>query len=111
MGTKAKKRRMHVLLGLRCGSIVVRLAAKSGTGFAGCGSRLAPRGEYRNDKATGSWGAYVPDLRGVIACDSREEVEFLIREAVEFHVEGFRAEGLAVPAPASWAGTPEIAAA
>jgi predicted RNase H-like HicB family nuclease len=59
-----------------------------------------------------NWGAYVPDLPGVIAAgDSREEVESLILEAVEFHIEGLRAEGLAVPPPTSWAGTLDIAAA
>ena len=64
------------------------------------------------EKGESTWGAYVPDLRGVIAAgDSREEVELLIREAVEFHIEGLNAEGLAVPPPASWAGTIEIAAA
>jgi predicted RNase H-like HicB family nuclease len=54
-------------------------------------------------------GAHVPDLPGVIAMgDSREEVESFIREAVEFHIEGLRAEGLAVPPPASWAGTVDV---
>lgn len=63
-------------------------------------------------KGDRTWGAYVPDLPGVIAAgDSREKVESLIREAVEFHIEGLRAEGLAVPPPASWAGTLEIVAA
>jgi predicted RNase H-like HicB family nuclease len=64
------------------------------------------------EKGDRTWGDYVPDLPGVIAAgDSREEVESLIREAVEFHIEGLRAEGLAVPPPASWAGTLEIVAA
>ncbi len=64
------------------------------------------------EKGALSWGAYVPDLPGVIAAgDSREEVESLIREAVEFHIEGLKAEGLAVPPPASSAGTLEIVAA
>ncbi len=64
------------------------------------------------EKGDSSWGAYVPDLPGVIAAGaSREEVESLIREAVEFHIEGLRAEGLAIPSPASWAGTLEIVAA
>ncbi len=64
------------------------------------------------EKGDSTWGAYVPDLPGVIAVgDAREEVESLIREAVEFHIEGLRAEGLAVPPPASWAGTLEIVAA
>lgn len=64
------------------------------------------------EKGDATWGAYVPDLPGVIAAgDSREEVESLIREAVEFHIEGLKAEGLAVPEPASWAGTLDIGAA
>ncbi|MBK7927111.1 MAG: type II toxin-antitoxin system HicB family antitoxin [Bryobacterales bacterium] len=64
------------------------------------------------EKGDSTWGAYVPDLPGVIAAgDSREEVECLIREAVEFHIEGLKAEGLSVPPPASSAGTLEIVAA
>ena len=48
-----------------------------------------------------SWGAYVPDLPGVIAVgDSREEVERSIREAVEFHLDGLRAEGIEIPSAA-----------
>ncbi|MEE4302158.1 MAG: type II toxin-antitoxin system HicB family antitoxin [Pseudomonadales bacterium] len=49
-----------------------------------------------------SWGAHVPDLPGcVAAADSREEVLVLIREAIQFHLEGLRAEGEHVPAPSS----------
>jgi predicted RNase H-like HicB family nuclease len=56
-----------------------------------------------------SWGAYVPDLPGVIAVgDTRDEVERLIRVAVEFHLEGMRDEGMSVPPPASFAGALEI---
>jgi len=52
-----------------------------------------------------SWGAYVPDLPGVIAVgDSRDEVQRLIQEAVEFHLEGMREEGISIPPPASFAG-------
>jgi predicted RNase H-like HicB family nuclease len=47
-----------------------------------------------------SWGAYVPDLPGVIAVgDSRDEVERLIREAVEFHIEDMREEGIRPSCP------------
>lgn len=61
------------------------------------------------EKGPASWGAYVPDLSGVITvADTREEAERLIREAVEFHVEGLRAEGLPVPAATSFAGEIEI---
>ena len=47
-----------------------------------------------------SWSAYVPDLPGCVAAgDSRKEVSALIREAIEFHIEGLRKEGLPVPDP------------
>ena len=59
-----------------------------------------------------SWGAYVPDLPGVIAVgDSRDEVERLIREAVEFHLEGMREEGLPIPEALSSAEAVEVALA
>ena len=42
--------------------------------------------------------AYVPDLPGVITVgNSREEVERLMVEAIEFHLEGMREEGLPIP--------------
>jgi predicted RNase H-like HicB family nuclease len=40
--------------------------------------------------------------------DSRDEVERLIQEAIEFHLEGMREEGPAIPAPASFAGAVEV---
>jgi len=56
-----------------------------------------------------SWGAYVPDLPGVISVgDSREEIQVLIQEAIELHLEGMREEGLPIPAPSSFAGEVEI---
>ncbi len=61
------------------------------------------------EKGPTSWGAYVPDLPGVIAVgDSRDEVEQLIREAVQFHLEGMREEGISIPPPSSFAGVVEI---
>lgn len=54
------------------------------------------------EKGESGYGAYVPDLPGCIAAaDSREEVLHLIREAIEFHIEGLREEGQPVPPPAS----------
>ena len=54
----------------------------------------------------------MPDLPGVAAAgESREEVEGLIREAIEFHLEGLKAEGLAIPRPASSAGIVEVPSA
>jgi len=61
------------------------------------------------EKGPSSWGAYVPDLPGVISVgDSREEVERLIQEAIEFHLDGMREEGIPIPAPASFAGIIEV---
>jgi predicted RNase H-like HicB family nuclease len=49
-----------------------------------------------------SWGAHVPDLSGCVAVgETREEVRRLIREAIEFHIDGLREDGLPVPAPTS----------
>ena len=59
-----------------------------------------------------SWGAYVPDLPGVVSVgDTREEVELLIEEAIGFHLAGMREEGLPIPAPSSFAGEVEITSA
>jgi len=61
------------------------------------------------EKGPASWGAYVPDLPGVISVgDSRDEVERLIQEAIEIHLEGMREEGLPIPAPSSFAGVIEV---
>ena len=54
------------------------------------------------EEGENSYGAYVPDLPGCIAAaKTRTEVLKLIREAIEFHIEGLREEGLPVPVPAS----------
>ena len=45
-----------------------------------------------------SFGAYVPDLPGCVAVgETRAEVTRLIHEAIEFHVEGMKEDGLAIP--------------
>lgn len=42
-----------------------------------------------------SWGAHVPDLPGCVAVgETRNEVLRLIREAIGFHIEGLRHDGL-----------------
>jgi predicted RNase H-like HicB family nuclease len=49
--------------------------------------------------ATG-FSAHVPDLPGCIAAGcTMEETRQLIREAIEFHIEGMRLHGEAVPEP------------
>lgn len=54
------------------------------------------------EKAGHNFSAYVPDLPGCVATGSTlAQIEIEIREAIEFHIEGMRADGLAVPAPIS----------
>jgi len=63
------------------------------------------------EKGPTSYGAYVPDLAGcVAAAETREEVLQLIREAIEFHLEEMRKEGLVAPEPSSSAEYVEVAA-
>lgn len=54
------------------------------------------------EKAAGNYSAYVPDLPGCVATGSSvEEVEAEIRDAIAFHIEGMREDGLAIPEPTS----------
>ena len=54
------------------------------------------------EKAPSNYAAYVPDLPGCIATGaSVQETESLIREAIEFHLEGLKADGLPVPTATS----------
>ncbi len=63
------------------------------------------------EKGPESYGAYVPDLPGcVAAADTREEVMSRIQEAMEFHIEGLKQEGLPVPAPSSAVEFVDVAA-
>lgn len=58
-----------------------------------------------------SFGAYVPDLPGCVAVgETREEAKRLIQEAIEFHLEGMKEEGLTIPEPASSSELIEVAA-
>ena len=49
--------------------------------------------------ATG-YSAHVPDLPGCVAAAATlEETRELMREAIEFHIEGMRINGEAIPEP------------
>ena len=49
-----------------------------------------------------SYGAYVPDLPGCVAVgESQSEVEGLLREAIELHIEELREVGQPIPEPSS----------
>jgi predicted RNase H-like HicB family nuclease len=52
------------------------------------------------EKTATGWSAYAPDLPGLgVAGETFEETEQLIREGIEFHIEGLRAGGEPVPEP------------
>ena len=54
------------------------------------------------EKGDTSYGAYVPDLPGCIAAaETRAEVMKLIKEAIELHLDGLRADGEPIPQPHS----------
>lgn len=63
------------------------------------------------EKAPSNYSAYVPDLPGCIATGATlAEVECEIRDAIEFHIDGMKEDGLAVPLPSSQVEYVEIAA-
>ena len=50
--------------------------------------------------ADGGFSAYVPDLPGCVGMGAtHEEVMDNIAEAIQFHIEGLKEEGLPVPPP------------
>jgi predicted RNase H-like HicB family nuclease len=54
------------------------------------------------EKAEGNYSAYVPDLPGCVATGSTvQEVGRRIREAIAFHIDGLREDGLPIPTPTS----------
>ena len=61
------------------------------------------------EKGPTSYGAYVPDLPGcVAAAESKDEVLALIKEAIEFHLEGLKEDGEPIPSPASTSEVVEV---
>ena len=63
------------------------------------------------EKAEGNYSAYVPDLPGCVATGATvAEVEAEIRDAIAFHVEGMREDGIDVPVPQSQVEYIEVAA-
>jgi len=54
------------------------------------------------EKSEGNYSAYVPDLPGCVATgETVEAAEQEIRDAIRFHIEGLKADGLQVPGPTS----------
>jgi predicted RNase H-like HicB family nuclease len=54
------------------------------------------------ENAGGNYSAYVPDLPGCIATgETVAAVEIEIRDAIRFHIDGLKQDGLPVPEPTS----------
>jgi len=52
------------------------------------------------EKANDSYSAYVPDLPGCVATGATaQSTENEIREAIRFHIEDLRADGLTIQTP------------
>jgi predicted RNase H-like HicB family nuclease len=63
------------------------------------------------ENAGSNFSAYVPDLPGCVATGATvSEAEQAIREAIEFHLEGLREDGLPTPPPSSRVDYVEVAA-
>jgi predicted RNase H-like HicB family nuclease len=63
------------------------------------------------EKAEGNYSAYVPDLPGCVATGATvEEAEAEIKEAIAFHIDGMKEDGLPVPTPTSKVEYIELAA-
>ena len=54
------------------------------------------------EESKNSCGAYVPDLPGcAVVGETMAEVQKLIAEAIEFHIEGLQEAGYVVPTPSN----------
>ena len=61
------------------------------------------------EKSESGYAAYVPDLPGCITTGKTlEETERLIREAIEFHIDGMQLHGETVPKPTTVAEYVEV---
>jgi predicted RNase H-like HicB family nuclease len=63
------------------------------------------------ERAGENLSAYVPDLPGCIATGRTvSEAEQLVREAISFHLEGLRQDGIEIAEPSCAVGYVELAA-
>jgi predicted RNase H-like HicB family nuclease len=61
------------------------------------------------EKTKSGYSAYSPDLAGCVAAGrTRPSVERAMRKAIEFHLEGLRAEGRRVPSPRTCSAYVEV---
>ncbi len=61
------------------------------------------------EKSDTGYGAFVPDLPGCVAVgETIQQTEKLIKEAIEFHLEGMKDDGVEIPLPTSVAEYVEV---
>lgn len=63
------------------------------------------------EKTETGYSAYSPDLPGCVSTGAtREELAQNMREAIEFHLDGLKVEGLEIPQPTTSSAYVEVAA-
>jgi predicted RNase H-like HicB family nuclease len=63
------------------------------------------------EQTTTGFSAYSPDVPGCVSVGlTREEVEAAMREAIEFHLDGLRQDGVPIPMPSASAAYVDVAA-
>ncbi len=61
------------------------------------------------EKGDGNYSAYCPDLPGCVATGKTvDDAIGRLREAIEFHLEGMKKEGLGIPKPTTMAKSIEV---
>ena len=61
------------------------------------------------EAADGGWGAYIPDVPGVVALgESRDQVAARIQEALKAYADEMKAQGRVLPDPLHAAGTARL---
>jgi predicted RNase H-like HicB family nuclease len=61
------------------------------------------------EKGERNYSAYCPDLPGVVAAgETEEETVELMKEAIEFHLEGLKEDKLPIPEPTTTTRSVEI---
>jgi len=62
------------------------------------------------EKGGKNYSAYCPDLPGVVAAgETEEEIEELMKEAIEFHLDSLKEENLPIPEPTTRAKSVDVA--
>lgn len=62
------------------------------------------------DKTASGYSSWSPDLPGCVATgDSSESTQKMMQEAIQFHIDGMREEGMEIPQPSGMLAYVEVA--